>query len=195
MAKRKSGGWTDPKVLIPLLTAIIASVVGPILVIYYQNLFPPKSPQNPGSSPTPARNQNIPPAITNNAVPVTNKSKITQPPSNSTAPAFLKVTVRVDNTGGGTAVPSDFRIDIASSDNPSPSRFQGSQDGTIVTLNAGDYSVESSHDVNGITYGTAYSGDCVLNKGYYTDSGYAGGLLHGGDRQTCIVTEIYPNFK
>jgi hypothetical protein len=30
-----------------LLTAVIASVVGPILVIYYQNVFPPQQPSNP----------------------------------------------------------------------------------------------------------------------------------------------------
>jgi hypothetical protein len=38
--RRRRSRWNDPKVWVPVLTTVIASVVGPILVIYYQNLFP-----------------------------------------------------------------------------------------------------------------------------------------------------------
>ena len=40
--RRRRSRCNDPKVWVPLLTAVIASVVGPIIVIYYQNVFPPQ---------------------------------------------------------------------------------------------------------------------------------------------------------
>jgi hypothetical protein len=46
--RRRRSRWNDPKVWVPLLTAVIASVVGPILVIYYQNLFRPLGPGRGG---------------------------------------------------------------------------------------------------------------------------------------------------
>jgi hypothetical protein len=58
-------------------------------------------------------------------------------------PAFLKVVILVDNTGGSSAKSSDFTIDMRhSSTAPFPSIFDGSQNGTIVAMNVpGDYAV------------------------------------------------------
>jgi hypothetical protein len=114
--------------------------------------------------------------------------------ANDQQPSFLKVIVRVDNTGGGTAVPNDFHIFVYGN-NPSPASFDGSESGTIVTLGVGNYSVETSHSSNGITYGVIYSGDCSPNKGEFASLGYGGGSIREGDKKTCTLTEIYPNFN
>jgi hypothetical protein len=50
--RRRRSRWNDPKVWVPLLTVVIASVVGPIIVIYYQSVFPPP-PQQPSGPNTP----------------------------------------------------------------------------------------------------------------------------------------------
>ena len=44
-------------------------------------------------------------------------------------PAFIKFIGLVNNTGGGTAQPSDFRVDVTAA---YPSFFYGSENGTIV---------------------------------------------------------------
>jgi hypothetical protein len=46
--RRRRSRWNDPKVWVPLLTVVMASVVGPIIVIYYQNIFPPQQPTSNG---------------------------------------------------------------------------------------------------------------------------------------------------
>jgi hypothetical protein len=141
-------------------------------------------------------------ADSNSANVTINVRQVNNPPSASVTqngavstnePAFLKVIVRVNNTGGGTAVPSDFDITVIG-DNVSPSNFKGSDNGTIVSLAPGDFYVMSSKIINGISYGTSFSGDCA----YRSEQPYGGtgaGHIRGGERKTCIVTEIYPNFQ
>jgi hypothetical protein len=103
-----------------------------------------------------------------------------------TGPSFLKVIVRVDNTGGGTAKPSDFTITMDLATNALPFSFDGSEKGTIVSMNAqGTYelSVDQKESVT-ISYGKSFSGDCT--GGMYT--------INPGDKKTCVVTMIYPGF-
>jgi hypothetical protein len=117
----------------------------------------------------------------------------TIPTVNPDEPSFLKVIVNVINTGGGTASPGDFDITIYGN-NPHPSSFKGSQAGTISTMGGGKYSVSVSQGSDDVPYGTKYSGDCALNQGLYTNLGYGGGSLAPGEKNTCTVTMIYPNF-
>ena len=51
--------------------------------------------------------------------------------SSQNKPAFLKIVVRVNNTAGGTATPSDFQFSLLGTD---AFRVYGSETGTIVTL-------------------------------------------------------------
>jgi hypothetical protein len=133
-------------------------------------------------------------AFTPEPVPSTN---ITTPSENS--PSFLKVTVRVDNTGGGTAKPSDFWVRTYGDNNPRPMDFDGSEEGTIVVMNGrGTYSIDVfQKDSVTTTYGKSFSGDCKLNSRATTDYGSQGeadGTINSGDRLTCIATMIFPGF-
>ena len=102
-------------------------------------------------------------------------------------PAFIKLVVLVNNTGGGTAQPSDFRVDVIPGN---PSYFYGSENGTIVAVEKGNHSVLSaSNTIQGVTYGTTFSGDCVP-----TTQDNAEVSINSGEKKTCTITKVYPNF-
>lgn len=105
-------------------------------------------------------------------------------------PSFLKVVVRVDNTGGGTAKPTDFEIFIHANNNPDPWHLYGSDSGTVVAMTGrGTYEVDVRQDSLKTKYGKFFSGDCKLNE-----SGNGSDSINSGDKKTCIVTMTFPNF-
>ena len=107
--------------------------------------------------------------------------------NDSQQPAFLKVIVHVNNTGGGTAQPSDFRVDVIPGN---PSYFYGSEEGTIVAVENGNHSVLSPFNtVNGATYGTSFSGACI-----HSGQDQARVSIGPGEKEICTITKIYPNF-
>lgn len=106
-------------------------------------------------------------------------------------PSFVKVVVRVNNTGGGTAQPSDFRVYLLGDNNPSPGLFDGSEEGTIVSMTGkGEYTVDIIQDYSNVNYGESFSGDCVLDS-----LGRGSASIDEGERQTCIATMVFPSFN
>ncbi len=91
--------------------------------------------------------------------------------TNTPKPATLTVIKHVVNDNGGTAVASDFTINVTG-DNANPASFSGSESGTTVTLRAGSYSVNEI-ELSGYTAG--YSADCS-------------GSLGPGETKTCTIT-------
>ena len=73
---------------------------------------------------------------------------------------------------GGAKASSDFQISV-SGNNPSPSSFSGSADGTVVTLNPGAYDVSEGEDSH---YAASYSPDCN------------DGSIAYGESKTCTIT-------
>ncbi|PIZ85825.1 hypothetical protein COX94_02015 [Candidatus Nomurabacteria bacterium CG_4_10_14_0_2_um_filter_33_9] len=86
-------------------------------------------------------------------------------------PATLHVIKTVINNNGGTAIASDFTIDVSGT-NVSPSSFSGSAAGVDVTLDAGSYAVTE----------TSLPG--------YLQSGSSGcsGTIAAGETKTCTMT-------
>ncbi len=85
--------------------------------------------------------------------------------------AHLTVIKNVVNDNGGTLVSSNFTMNV-SGVNPDLSSFPGSSNGTLVTLDPGDYSV-TENAVSG--YMGSFSTDCS-------------GTLVAGDNKICTVT-------
>ncbi|HVD25838.1 MAG TPA: DUF11 domain-containing protein [Gaiellaceae bacterium] len=88
--------------------------------------------------------------------------------TNSKLP-LLKV---VKNVVGGVKSSGDFEISVAGNQ-PSPSQFAGSADGTVVTLLPGGYDVSEQEDSH---YVASYSSDCK------------DGSIDYGDAKTCTIT-------
>ncbi|HBK34670.1 TPA: hypothetical protein DDZ01_01590 [Candidatus Uhrbacteria bacterium] len=86
--------------------------------------------------------------------------------------ATLHVIKTVINDNGGTAVASDFTLNVTGT-NVSPSAFAGSGAGVDVTLDAGAYSVTEP----------------VVPAGYLqTGSGNCSGTILAGETKTCTIT-------
>ena len=116
-----------------------------------------------------------------------------RPDSFQNKPAFLKIIVRVNNTGGGNASPSDFRFSLLGTDT---FQIYGSESGTIVTLsNGGHYTIyPSTKVVDGVAYGFSVSGgDCRYDNNSFLGASAVGTIKPGG-KHICIITEIAPNF-
>jgi hypothetical protein len=106
----------------------------------------------------------------------------------ASGPAFLKVIVLVNNTGGGTAQPSSFEIYIDG--DAEPPYITGSQKGSISLLTPGTHTIEVRNIIiSNIPYSTEFSGNCI-GKGL--KSGEI--AIKPGDKKTCIITLSYPNF-
>lgn len=85
--------------------------------------------------------------------------------------AQLTVIKNVINNNEGTAQASDFTLYVWGA-NPSPESFTGSEEGTTVTIYAGDYSVYEDWNPD---YDASYSADC-------------NGYIEGGKIKTCTIT-------
>ncbi len=92
-------------------------------------------------------------------------------PTCVTVPATLNVIKTVINDDGGTAVASDFTINVSGT-NVFPSSFAGSEGGVEVILDAGSYEV--TEDVL-MGYSVSYSDDCS-------------GTIKAGETKTCTIT-------
>lgn len=90
---------------------------------------------------------------------------------NDDKPGKLTVIKYVVNDDGGNLKPDDFTINV-SGDSPSPASFLGSDTGTLVTLNAGNYNV-TENLIDG--YVPNYSSDCA-------------GTIAIGESKTCTIT-------
>ncbi len=77
----------------------------------------------------------------------------------------------INNNNGGIKSANDFTM-LVGGLNVSPSSFPGSEQGTVVTLNAGNFSVD---ELNDSQYSKSFSGDCS-------------GALSPGEEATCTVT-------
>src|SRR5206468_2386237 len=91
--------------------------------------------------------------------------------NNDIPPSLTLSKTAINNTNGGTKVPSDFTNNVTGNA-ATPGSFPGSSTGTTVTLNAGNYSVSES--VPG-GYAASYSTDCL-------------GSIAVGQTKTCTVT-------
>ena len=78
----------------------------------------------------------------------------------------------IKNVVGGLKTPDDFQIGV-SGNQPSPSSFAGSADGTVVTLLPGGYDVSENEDPH---YAASYSADCK------------DGQIDYGETKTCTIT-------
>jgi hypothetical protein len=76
--------------------------------------------------------------------------------TNQDKPAMLRIVKHVINDNGGTKTASDFTLTITAG-NPSSSSIQGSEEGTVVSIDAGSYSVAEIADAG---YTTTYSEGC-----------------------------------
>ncbi|MFH1366444.1 MAG: SdrD B-like domain-containing protein [Patescibacteria group bacterium] len=83
----------------------------------------------------------------------------------------LTVIKHVINDFGGTAVASDFRLYVTAN-NASPDSFDGSESGTLVTLDQGRYDVTEGYFPG---YTPVFSADCT-------------GTINVGEEKTCTVT-------
>ena len=88
-----------------------------------------------------------------------------------TPPGILIVIKEVE---GGTLQPSDFTM-IVQGNNPSPSEFQGSSSGTIVTLGPGDYLTGEAFQPG---YTATFPSDCS-------------GTISAGEIKTCTITNTF----
>jgi len=80
--------------------------------------------------------------------------------------------------------PEDFQITVTGN-NPSPTDFPGSEEGVLVTLGAGDYTVSESFEIpEGDVYAT-FSGDCT-HIGQFSSEG----TIAEGETQTCTIENI-----
>lgn len=79
--------------------------------------------------------------------------------------------------------PEDFTITVEGN-NPSPSQFPGSEQGTLVTLGAGGYSVSEnrSGELEQYEWSASFSGDCIQNDDFAAD-----GTIAEGQSQTCTI--------
>lgn len=84
---------------------------------------------------------------------------------------LLNVYVQVINQSGYSYTPGNFTVSV-SGQNPSPSTFQGSQSGTLVSLNPGSYSVTLTNVQN---FNPSYSVGC-------------NGTIAAAETKTCVVT-------
>lgn len=80
----------------------------------------------------------------------------------------------IKNVSGGTASAADFTINISGT-NASPSSFPGSATGTLVTMDAGQYSVSETPATD---YEANYSEGCS-------------GTFAAGDSATCTITNTF----
>jgi hypothetical protein len=102
--------------------------------------------------------------------------------------ASLKVIVRVENTEYGK--PSDFFINIRNindaSNPPNLQSFAGSQEGTIISLQRGIYSIDASASGLGAWYETRFSGDCTPTGDWQAQVN-----IESSEEKTCIITKRY----
>lgn len=91
-------------------------------------------------------------------------------PSTSTNTATIHVIKKVINNDGGTAVASDFIINVDGTD-VSPDSFDGSEDGVEVTLDAGSYEVTETN----------------LPGYFQSDSDDCSGTIAAGETKTCTI--------
>jgi len=86
-------------------------------------------------------------------------------------PAYIFVVVQVVNDNGGASSAGDFTVNLMAV-NPSASSFPGAETGTLITADAGPYSVSETGPAG---YLTTYSADCSST-------------IANGETKTCTVT-------
>lgn len=97
----------------------------------------------------------------------------------TTSTGLLNVYVQVLNQSGYSYSPANFTVTV-SGNNPSPATFNGSNQGTKVSLNPGAYSVSISNGQN-----------------FYSNPSYSVGCnasIAAGDTQTCVITLSAGNY-
>jgi YVTN family beta-propeller protein len=92
---------------------------------------------------------------------------------NNDKPGILQVKKLVINDNGGTKVPPDFTIDVTGN-NPLPHTFPGSDSGSEVQLDAGNYQVQEQ-EIEG--YSQSRSTDCSGDIGL-------------GQNKSCLITNF-----
>jgi hypothetical protein len=92
--------WTDPVIIVPIITAVIASIVGP--TYYYYFLTPKSTPESPPSPPGPG------PSPTTEPTPVPARVSVTTDKESYTNGEVIKISGNVGKPQSGKAL----RIDI-----------------------------------------------------------------------------------
>ncbi len=134
----------------------------------------------------------------NNQLSITNITQITTAESGPTTLNVIKIlhcfegnTDTENQIECKTLGPDDFTITVTGN-NPSPSQFPGSSQGTLVTLGAGEYNIDESVTlpINGPDLEASASGDCQVNQ----QAKKIEGTIAEGETQTCIITNnvIFP---
>ncbi len=133
----------------------------------------------------------------NNQLSITNITQTTAAQSQSTLNVIKTLTCVEENTeiqptplvcqNFVNLGPEDFTINIVGN-NPSPSQFQGSPQGTLIVLGAGGYSI--SEQINDelppyIALSATFSGDCIQ-----TDFFAAEGNISEGQEQVCNIENL-----
>jgi len=124
----------------------------------------------------------------NNQLSITNITQAQQQDESSTL-NVIKI-VQCEENGNPVLcenlAPEDFTMTVTGN-NPSPSQFQGSQEGTLVTLGPGEYFIDENIDLGPeIAWSIAYSGDCIFNNQEQVFEG----TIAEGETQTCTLTNI-----
>jgi hypothetical protein len=156
---------TSGVVVVPSLDASPLASAVPTAV---PTAAPPTPTLAPGATPRPTAKPTPTPKVTPRPTPGP-----TPPPGSPT----LTVIVNVTNNDGGTAVPSNWLIDFGGG-SASPSSFNGSSAGTLVSVAAGKpYQI---FDTARITEAVGYAANCASSTG---------GLLVAGQHYTCTITQ------
>ncbi len=127
----------------------------------------------------------------NNQLSITNITQTQEQTAESQTTLNVIKIVRCEEIGNnrleiecpGGIVPEAFTM-LVSGNNPSPSQFPGSQDGTLVTIGAGPYTVSETAESEGLL--SDFSGDCT-QTGPHTGKG----TIAEGEEQTCTVTNTF----
>src|SRR5688500_3308728 len=92
------------------------------------------------------------------------------------------------NVTGGNASPTDFFIKLYNTTDPNKFTytFQGSKEGTIVSLQSGNYSIDASASIISMLHETTFSGDCTVVANYIAQIN-----MTSGEKKLCIITNSF----
>jgi len=119
----------------------------------------------------------------NNSLDITNTNQTGESQTQTTLNVIKLLTCILENESVpcGEFEAEDFTITVTGN-NPEPSEFLGSSEGTLVTLGTGEYTVSELNDLIGVSVLTEFSGDCTQSDQYE-----AQGTIANGEEQTCTI--------
>lgn len=138
--------------------------------------------------------------LARNAAVTLNNTTVIRSTCSGALPGTLNVIKHVINDNGGTLTAGSFNLSVTGTTNITPGSFDGSESGTVVTLDAGSYTVTEGAYTG---YTTTYSADCtavmeedgiktctVTNDDILVQRGGGGGMLN--NQNTILPPVITP---